>query len=261
MRLADGSFARLDAQKVREVLLRQAEILATGGGQGGKLPLSQAGRIQELLEQVGRSNVSDGTKELFQKLRDIDEIKGAKKPRNLKASLRPYQEQGLPLALVPPRDRLGRRPRRRHGARKDGPGARASPRGEGGRREGRAEEAVQGAHRRADERRHELAARDGQVRAVAQARALARRRPQGARGRARGRRRRHHELRAPPPRRRAAREARPSLRDPRRSAEHQEPALGHGPRGQAPQGRPPPRAHRARRSRTASPRSGRSSTS
>jgi superfamily II DNA or RNA helicase len=95
VRLADGSFARLDAQKVREVLLRQAEILATGGGQGGKLPLSQAGRLQELLNQVGRSVVSDGAKDLFQKLRDIDEIKGTKKPRNLKASLRPYQEQGF----------------------------------------------------------------------------------------------------------------------------------------------------------------------
>jgi len=95
VRLADGSFARLDATKVREVLLRQAEILATGGGQGGKLPLSQAGRLQELLEQVGRSVVSDPTRELFQKLRDIDEIKGTKKPRNLKASLRPYQEQGF----------------------------------------------------------------------------------------------------------------------------------------------------------------------
>jgi superfamily II DNA or RNA helicase len=95
VRLADGSFARLDAAKVRDVLLRQAEILATGGGQGGKLPLSQAGRIQELLDQVGRAHVGDGAKELFQKLRDIDEIKGARKPRNLKASLRPYQEQGF----------------------------------------------------------------------------------------------------------------------------------------------------------------------
>ena len=95
VRLADGSFARLDAEKVREVLLRQAEILATGGGQGGKLPLSQAGRIQELLEQVGKSNVADSAKELFSKLKAIDEIKGAKKPRTLKASLRPYQEQGF----------------------------------------------------------------------------------------------------------------------------------------------------------------------
>src|SRR6202035_2894371 len=58
VRLADGSFARLDPQKVREVLLRQAEILATGGGAGGHLPLSQTGRIEDLLAQVGRSSVS-----------------------------------------------------------------------------------------------------------------------------------------------------------------------------------------------------------
>ncbi|HWL87056.1 MAG TPA: SNF2 helicase associated domain-containing protein, partial [Polyangiaceae bacterium] len=95
VRLADGSFSRLDAEKVKEVLQRQAEILATGGGQGAHLPLSQAGRIQELLMQVGRTAVTEGARELFTKLRDIDEIKGARKPRNLKASLRPYQEQGF----------------------------------------------------------------------------------------------------------------------------------------------------------------------
>ncbi|MDB4996236.1 MAG: Helicase, family, partial [Myxococcaceae bacterium] len=95
VRLADGSFARLDAQKVKEVLLRQAEILATGGGVGGKLPLSQAGRLQELLDKVGKANISDGAKELFKKLQNIDEIKGTKTPRNLKASLRPYQETGF----------------------------------------------------------------------------------------------------------------------------------------------------------------------
>ncbi len=95
VRLSDGSFARLDAEKVKAVLQRQAEILATGGGNGGKLPLSQAGRIEELLQQVGRTLVSDGAKELFKKLHDIDEIKGVKKPRNLKASLRPYQEAGF----------------------------------------------------------------------------------------------------------------------------------------------------------------------
>ncbi len=94
VRLADGSFARLDHAKVRAVLQRQAEILATGGGQGGKLPLSQAGRIQELLEQVGRAQVAGSAKDLFDKLRDIESIKGPKKPRNLKAQLRPYQESG-----------------------------------------------------------------------------------------------------------------------------------------------------------------------
>jgi superfamily II DNA or RNA helicase len=95
VRLADGSFARLDPQKVREVLQRQAEILATGGGNGGRLPLSQAGRIEDLLAQVGRSSVSGDARELFHKLKDIDEIKGTRKPRNLKAQLRPYQEQGF----------------------------------------------------------------------------------------------------------------------------------------------------------------------
>src|SRR5262249_58783685 len=52
-------------------------------------------RPQELLEQVGRAAVSSDARELFKKLRDIDEIKGARKPRNLKAQLRPYQEQGF----------------------------------------------------------------------------------------------------------------------------------------------------------------------
>ena len=95
VKLQDGSFAKIDVDKVREVLLRQAEILATGGGQGNRLPLSQAGRIQELLDQVGKANVTADTKELFGKLANVDEIKVVKKPRNLKAQLRPYQEQGF----------------------------------------------------------------------------------------------------------------------------------------------------------------------
>ncbi len=95
VRLADGTFAKIDIQKVREVLQRQAEILATSGGTGGKLPLSQAGRIEDLLAQLGRSTVTADTKALFKKLHDIDEIKGTRKPRNLKAQLRPYQEQGF----------------------------------------------------------------------------------------------------------------------------------------------------------------------
>lgn len=94
VRLEDGSFARIDSEKVREVLARQAEILATSGATGGKFPLSQAGRLQELLGHVNRTTVTDGAKQLFTKLREIDSIKGARKPRTLKASLRPYQEQG-----------------------------------------------------------------------------------------------------------------------------------------------------------------------
>ena len=37
VRLQDGSFAKLDPEKVREVLQRQAEILATSGSGGNKL--------------------------------------------------------------------------------------------------------------------------------------------------------------------------------------------------------------------------------
>ncbi len=124
--------------------------------------------------------VSDGTKELFQKLRDIDEIKGdeeAAQPEGLPA---PLPGAGVPLALVPERHRCRRRARRRHGARQDRAGAGPVARREGCRREERHDAPVQGAHRRPDERRDQLAARDGQVHAVAHARALARRRPQGA---------------------------------------------------------------------------------
>lgn len=94
VKLSDNTYASLDPDKVQALIDREIELLATSG-KNGKLPLSQAGRIQELLEQVSSSSVSSGAKELFQKLASIDEIKQAKKPRGLKATLRPYQEQGL----------------------------------------------------------------------------------------------------------------------------------------------------------------------
>ncbi|MGZ3450132.1 MAG: DEAD/DEAH box helicase [Polyangiales bacterium] len=93
VRLEDGSFAKFDAQKVREVLARQAEILSSA--KGGKIPLSQAGRVQELLQHVSNAQVAADAKELFQKLSGVEEIVHVKKPRNLKATLRPYQESGL----------------------------------------------------------------------------------------------------------------------------------------------------------------------
>ncbi len=93
VRLEDGSFAKFDAQKVRDVLARQAEILASA--KGGRIPLSQAGRVQELLGHVANAQVTDNAKELFNKLATVDEIEHVKKPRGLKATLRPYQEAGL----------------------------------------------------------------------------------------------------------------------------------------------------------------------
>jgi superfamily II DNA or RNA helicase len=93
VRLSDNTYAPFDADHVQQLIDREVEVMTVG--KAGKLPLSQAGRIQELLEQVDDSVVSAGAKQFFAKLNDLDSIKPAKKPKNLKATLRPYQEQGL----------------------------------------------------------------------------------------------------------------------------------------------------------------------
>jgi superfamily II DNA or RNA helicase len=94
VRLSDNSYAPFNAERVQQLIDREVEVLAAAG-KTGKLPLSQAGRIQELLAEADESVVSAGAKQLFARLSDIDSIKPAKKPKNLKATLRPYQEQGL----------------------------------------------------------------------------------------------------------------------------------------------------------------------
>jgi superfamily II DNA or RNA helicase len=94
VRLSDNSFAPIDATSVQAMLDREIELM-TAGGKNGKIPLSHAGRIQELLNHAASSTVAAGAKQLFQKLANLDEIKVAKKPKGLKATLRPYQEQGL----------------------------------------------------------------------------------------------------------------------------------------------------------------------
>ncbi|MEZ4308750.1 MAG: SNF2-related protein [Polyangiaceae bacterium] len=94
VRLSDGSFAPINPEQIRAVLDREIEIL-TAAGKGGKLGLAHAGRVQELLQHTQGSNVSAGARTLFQKLGNIEEIEATKKPRNLKATLRPYQEAGL----------------------------------------------------------------------------------------------------------------------------------------------------------------------
>jgi superfamily II DNA or RNA helicase len=94
VRMEDGSFAAFDADAVRAMLDREIELM-TAAGKNGRLPLAQAGRLQELLQQASGSSVSAGARELFQKLGGIEEITAVKKPRTLKATLRPYQEAGL----------------------------------------------------------------------------------------------------------------------------------------------------------------------
>ncbi len=94
VKLDDNSYAMIDADRVQALIDREVELVAAAG-KTGKLPLSQAGRVQELLQQADGSTVAASAKALFQKLASVDEIKKVKKPRGLKATLRPYQEQGL----------------------------------------------------------------------------------------------------------------------------------------------------------------------
>ncbi len=94
VRLEDGSFAPFDAEQIQAMLDREVELM-TAASKGGRLSLAHAGRIQELLQHAAGSTVSAGARDLFQKLSSIEEIESTKKPRNLKATLRPYQEAGL----------------------------------------------------------------------------------------------------------------------------------------------------------------------
>jgi superfamily II DNA or RNA helicase len=94
VRLKDGTYAPVQADQVNEILERMAEIYATGGA-GKKLPLAQAGRVQDLLSLINNSNVTPAAKELFSRLQSVEEIEQIPKPRSLKATLRPYQKEGF----------------------------------------------------------------------------------------------------------------------------------------------------------------------
>ena len=94
VKLEDGTFAPIDPEEVGDVLERMAEIYATAG-QGQKLPLSQAGRVNDLMKIVANAKVSTSAKTLFGKLADVSEVPSVAKPRTLKATLRPYQKEGF----------------------------------------------------------------------------------------------------------------------------------------------------------------------
>jgi len=93
VKLADGSYAPVKADEVGAILERMAEIYANEDP-SKKIPLSQAGRVQDLLQLVSRPAVANTAKELFGKLADVGEIDSQPKPRSLKATLRPYQQKG-----------------------------------------------------------------------------------------------------------------------------------------------------------------------
>ncbi len=94
IRLSDGTYAPVDPEQVEEVLEAMAEMVA-GGGLPEKLPVSQAGRVQELLRLVPGAQVDASARSLFERLRDVGEVEMVAKPRGLKATLRPYQKQGF----------------------------------------------------------------------------------------------------------------------------------------------------------------------
>ena len=94
VKLEDGSYAPVDPDEVGGVLERMAEIYATSGRQK-KLPLSQAGRVQDLMEMVGQAKVSTSARQLFDQLGDLEAVPAIPKPRTVKATLRPYQKEGF----------------------------------------------------------------------------------------------------------------------------------------------------------------------
>jgi superfamily II DNA or RNA helicase len=94
VKLPDGTWAPVKAEEVTEVLERMAEIVA--GSSSAKIPLSQAGRVQDLLRLVGNRSISPQARSLFGKLEEIGEIDQIAKPRTLKVQqFRDYQKRGF----------------------------------------------------------------------------------------------------------------------------------------------------------------------
>ncbi len=202
-KLKDGSYAPVDPERRRRSPRAHGGDLRDVAGQHKKLPLSQAGRVQDLLAARRRADERRARRrsELFDKLADIGEIEAdSEAALRSRPTLRDYQKRGFSWLVFLARPRDGRHPRRRHGPRQDAAGDRALALGEV---EGARSEAQPG--RRADLGRAELAARDREVRADARDASSGRGRTGStSSGRARGRRRDDHELRAPSPRRGAS---------------------------------------------------------
>ncbi|MDW8246218.1 MAG: DEAD/DEAH box helicase [Sandaracinaceae bacterium] len=93
IRLSDGSWAPIEHKEVSEILERMAEIVA--GSDRSRLPLSRAGRIQDLLQIVGDRSITQEAQSLLNRLHEVGEIELLPKPRHLKvAQFREYQRVG-----------------------------------------------------------------------------------------------------------------------------------------------------------------------
>ncbi len=92
VRLEDGTFARIDGLQVQEVLARMQEIYSNGKG---NLPLSQAGRVQDLLDTLGqRAALPRSTRDFFAALGE-HKVEPVEPPADLEATMRPYQQDGF----------------------------------------------------------------------------------------------------------------------------------------------------------------------
>ncbi len=104
VKLEDGTFAPISADQVSGVLLQMAEIFAQGRK---NLPLSQAGRIQDLLRLLPGARVEPSAKEILATLADRSRIAAVPLPTSLKATLRPYQIDGFSWLVYLHRARTG----------------------------------------------------------------------------------------------------------------------------------------------------------
>ncbi|TAK22009.1 MAG: hypothetical protein EPO40_28935 [Myxococcaceae bacterium] len=92
VRLEDGTFAPVSREQVDEVLLRMAEIFAQGRQH---IPLSQAGRVQDLLRLLPGARVEPAAKDLLARLADHGMVEQVAQPKSLHATMRPYQIEGF----------------------------------------------------------------------------------------------------------------------------------------------------------------------
>jgi SNF2 family DNA or RNA helicase len=92
VRLEDGTFAPVSREQVDEVLLRMAEIFAQGRQH---IPLSQAGRVQDLLRLLPGARVEPAAKDLLARLADHGRVEQVAQPKSLHATMRPYQIEGF----------------------------------------------------------------------------------------------------------------------------------------------------------------------
>ena len=67
VRLSDNSYAAMDPEQVQAMLDREVELLTTAD-KSGKLPLSQVGRVQELLQHASHATIAPSTRQLFKRI-------------------------------------------------------------------------------------------------------------------------------------------------------------------------------------------------